>query len=143
MPAAVLVLLILGGIAFDFAHLYLAKRELIALAESAANDAVTFGADPASVRRGEGYVLIDDRVVSSVRQSIALHAPDLHLVAEPLVEMESPTRVRVTLRATIDYVFTKAVPGARDGETVTVTATAEVRTFAVAARGTWPGTPPA
>ena len=28
MPAAVLVLLVLGGITFDYAHLYLAKREL-------------------------------------------------------------------------------------------------------------------
>jgi Flp pilus assembly protein TadG len=127
MPAAVLVLLILGGIAFDYAHLYLAKRELVALAEGAANDAVTFGADPASVRRGEGFVLDEARIIESVRSSLAVHSPALHLIDEPDVVLETPTRVRVTLRATIDYVFTRAVPGARDAETVTVTATADVR----------------
>jgi len=127
MPAAVLVLLMLGGIAFDYAHLYLAKRELSSVAEAAANDAVTYGVDQASVRRGDGYVLDADLVTRSVVASIATHAPDLHVVGEPEVDFVSPTKVQVTLTARIEYVFTRAIPGARQSETVRVRAQAEAR----------------
>ena len=127
LPAAVLVLLVLGGIAFDYAHLYLGKRELSAVAEAAANDAVTYGVDQAAVRRGDGYVLDPELVERSVAASITTHAPDLHLVGDPTVELVTPTTVRVTLVARIDYVFTKAIPGARSAETVQVRAEAEAR----------------
>ena len=127
MPAAVLVLIVLGGIAFDYAHLYLAKRELSSLAESAANDAVTFAADEAAVRRGDGYVLDPALVARSVGASTAHRAADLHLVGQPTVQLLSTTAVRVTITARIDYVFTKAIPGARTSETVTVSATADAQ----------------
>lgn len=127
MPAAVLILVILGGITFDFAHLYLAKRELTSLAEGAANDAVTYGLDQASVHRGEGYALDPDRVVTAVEASVDTHSPDLHLIGSPRVEIVSPSEVRVTITARIDYVFTRAVPGAPNAETVTVAATADAR----------------
>jgi Flp pilus assembly protein TadG len=127
MPAAVLVLLMLGGIAFDYAHLFLAKRELSSVAEAAANDAVTHGVDLAAVRRGDGYVLDPNLVVDSVTVSVADHSPDLHFIGNPQVEMLSPTEVRVTITASIDYVFTRAVPGTPGSATVTVTATADAR----------------
>jgi Flp pilus assembly protein TadG len=127
MPAAVLVLLMLGGIAFDFAHLFLAKRELSSLAEAAANDAVTHGVDQAAVRRGDGFVLDPDLVVDSVVAAVANHSPALHLVGLPKVEIVSPTAVSVTITASIDYVFTRAVPGAPGVATVTVSATADAR----------------
>lgn len=127
VPAAVLVLFILGGIAFDYAHLYLARRELTSLAEGAANDAATFGVDEAAVRRGDGFVLDPERVAASVTASVEQHSPALHLVGPPEVELVSPTQVRVTLTARVDYVFTKAVPGAAHDATVTVHATADAR----------------
>ena len=127
MPAAVLVLLMLGGIAFDYAHLFLAKRELSSVAEAAANDAVTHGVDQASVRRGDGFALDAALVVDSVAASVADHSPDLHFIGDPQVEMLSPTEVRVTITASIDYVFTRAVPGVAKAATVTVTATADAR----------------
>jgi len=127
MPAAVLVLIMLAGIAFDYSHLYLAKRDLASLADSAANNAVTHGVDQASIRRGDGYALDPDLVQRSVVASIAVHSRDLHLVGEPEVEMLTPTQVRVTLVARIDFVFTKAVPGVRDSETVRVTSVADAR----------------
>ncbi|MEY2430843.1 MAG: hypothetical protein QOC92_568 [Acidimicrobiaceae bacterium] len=128
MPAAVLVLLMLGGIAFDYAHLYLAKRELSTVAEAAANDAVTHGVDQAAVRRGAGYVLDPALVVDSVTASVATHSPELHFIGAPQVEIVSPTQVRVTIVASIDYVFTRAIPGTPGSETVRVTAIAEART---------------
>jgi Flp pilus assembly protein TadG len=99
MPAAVLVLFILGAITFDYAHLYLAKRELQAAAESAANDAVTFGVDQAAVRRGRGIDLDDQLVVQAVEASLAAHGAGLHLVAPPDVERVGATQVRVTVAA--------------------------------------------
>ena len=127
MPAAVLVLLMLGGIAFDYAHLFLAKRELSSVVEAAANDAVTHGVDQAAVRRGDGFVLDPARVVASVAASVADHSPELHFVGDPLVEIVSATEVRVTITASIDYVFTRAVPGAPGSATVKVVATADAR----------------
>ena len=127
MPAAVLVLIMLAAIAFDYSHLYLAKRDLTSLADAAANNAVTYGVDQASIRRGDGYVLDPDLVERSVVASIGVHSRDLHLVGEPLVELVTPTEVRITLVARIDYVFTRAVPGARDSETVRVTSIADAR----------------
>src|SRR3954449_13306666 len=121
MPAAVLILVILGGITFDYAHLYLAKRELTSLAEGAANDAVTYGLDQASVHRGDGYALDPERVTAAVDASISTHSADLHLEGPPKVVMLGPTEVRVTITARIDYVFARALPAASDGETVTVT----------------------
>jgi len=127
MPAAVLVLIVLAAIAFDFSHLYLAKRDLASLADAAANNAVTYGVDQASIRRGDGYALDPDLVEQSVAASVAVHSPDLHLVGEPTVELVTPTEVRVTIVARIDFVFTRAVPGANDSETVRVTSVADAR----------------
>jgi len=127
MPAAVLVLIMLAGIAFDFSHLYLAKRDLASLADAAANNAVTHGVDEASIRRGDGFALDPELVEQSVVASIAVHSPDLHLIGDPSVELIGPTKVRVTLVARIDYVFTRAVPGANDSETVRVTSVADAR----------------
>ena len=110
-----------------YAHLYLARRELSTVAEAAANDAVTHGVDQAAVRRGEGFVLDPDRVVDSVIASVATHSPALHMVGDPRVQLLSPTEIRVTITARIDYVFTRAVPGAADDAAVTVTATADAR----------------
>jgi Flp pilus assembly protein TadG len=127
MPAAVLVLIMLAGIAFDFSHLYLAKRDLASLADAAANNAVTYGVDEASIRRGDGFALDPGLVEQSVAASVAVHSPDLHLIGEPTVELISPTEVRVILVARIDFVFTGAVPGAKDSETVRVTSVADAR----------------
>jgi len=127
MPAAVLVLLILGGIAFDYAHLFLARRELSSLAEAAANNAVTRGVDQAAVRRGDGFVLDPGLVVDTVIASVSTHARDLHIVGDPKVDLVTPTEVRVTITARIEFVFTRAVPGAAQDATVTVSATADAR----------------
>ncbi len=121
------MLIVLGGIAFDYAHLFLAKRELSAVAEAAANDAVTHGVDQAAVRRGDGYQLDPERVVDSVMASVAGHSPTLHFIGDPRVEIIGATEVRVTITASIDYVFTRVARGAKSAELVTVTATADAR----------------
>ena len=61
MPAAVLIVMVLGAIAVDLTAVRLGQRELIAAAGDAANDAVTVGLDEAALRSGQGYRLDPDR----------------------------------------------------------------------------------
>jgi Flp pilus assembly protein TadG len=126
MPAAVLVLLVLAAITFDYAHLYLAKRDLQAAAESAANDAVTFGIDQAAVRRGAGVSLDQDRVARAVEASLAARGTGLHLVTPPDVESIGAARVRVTIAGRVDFVFVGAVPGVARSSIVRASASATV-----------------
>jgi len=126
MPAAVVVLLILSAITFDYAHLYLAKRELQAAAESAANDAVTFGIDSAAVRRGLGAHLDDRLVLQAVDASIGAHGVGLHLIAPPDVERVGATQVRVTVAGRVDFAFVGVVPGVARSSVVHASALATV-----------------
>src|SRR4051794_13404548 len=107
MPAALLVLFVLAAITFDYAHLYLARQELVTAAEAAANDAVAV--DPADA---------DDVIADALADR-----DDLHLVEPPIVEVLDPSTVRVTLVADVRYVFAPAIPGAPHDATVRVTAT--------------------
>ena len=124
VPAGFLVLLILAAITFDYSHLYLAKRELTAVAEAAAQDAVTYGVDQASLRAGDGVRLDRARVDDAVAQALAAHGRDLRITRVEAVVV-SDTQVTVTITATISYVFVRAVPGAAKGATVTARATAD------------------
>jgi uncharacterized membrane protein len=126
MPAAILVLFILSAITFDYAHLYLAKRDLQAAAESAANDAVTFGVDQAAVRRGRGVHLDDQLVVQAVEASLAAHGDGLHLVARPMVERIGVTQIRVTVAGRVDFAFVGVVPGVARSSIVRASALATV-----------------
>ena len=107
MPAALLVLFVLAAITFDYAHLYLARQELVTAADAAAHDAVVI--DPS-------------RAEDVVNEALA-GRDDLHLVAPPVVEVLGPSTVRVTLVADVRYVFAPAIPGAPHGAEVRVTAT--------------------
>ena len=125
VPAGFLVLLMLGAIAFDYSHIYLAQRQLASSAEAAANDAVTYAVDEGAFRSGEGYQLDPALVEDAVTQSLAAHGISGVRVDAPVVEILSPTRVRVTLTGTVDHVFVKAVPGVPREARVRASATAE------------------
>ena len=124
VPAGFLVLLILASITFDYSHLYLAKRELTATAEAAAQDAVTQGVDQARLRAGDGVHLDEQRVDDAVALALAAHGRDLHIVSARAI-LVSDTEVQVELVATISYVFVRAFPGAPHDATITVRATAD------------------
>ena len=126
VPAAIVVLFILGAITFDYAHLYLAKRDLQVAAESAANDAVTFGVDQAAVRRGQGVDLDDQLVARAVEASLATHGAGLHLVAGPDVERIGDTQVRVSVAGRVDFAFVGVVPGVARSSIVRASALATV-----------------
>ena len=71
MPAAVLIVMVLGAIAVDLTAVRLGQRELIAAAGDAANDAVTIGLDEAALRAGEGYRIDAARAEGAVLDALA------------------------------------------------------------------------
>jgi hypothetical protein len=132
MPAAVLVVLVLGAIAADLSHVHNRKRELIAVANSIANDAATRGIDVERLRAGTGReapfspAMIGPRLDDSVRRSVEVHrGPDRPIDVDASYEVGTDGRtIRVTLRERVDYIFAKAIPGAPDSIEISATGSA-------------------
>jgi hypothetical protein len=120
MPAAVLIVLVLAAIAMDLSLLHLARRELIAAAEAAANDAVTFGLDEARYRRGDGYQLDPARARRAVVQALVARGLADDLTQPPRVVVAATT-VEVSLAMRVDFVFARALPGLDHHATVSAT----------------------
>ncbi len=122
VPAAVLVLVILGAIAVDFSVAFLGQRELISAAGAAANDAATAIAERRFYQGGgadeAGTVVLDeDRAARVVNQALAARAPRGVMIGDVNV-YPSGGQVCVLLRGRVDYVFAPAVPGMADGASV-------------------------
>lgn len=129
MPAAVLIVIVLGSIAVDFAIAFLGEREALGLATAAANDAATAGLDEA-VFRDTGEFAIDEdrarRVVDATLEASSSELRDIEVdVSFPVVD--GVEAVRVEVAGTVDYVFAEAIPGAPDSIRVEATATAVAR----------------
>jgi Putative Flp pilus-assembly TadE/G-like len=127
MPAALLVLLLLAAIAVDTTTEYLARRELAAAADAAANDAVTFGLDEARFRETGEFVLDSARAEEAVRRALAARAGGVvdRAAIDVATDPEEGT-VTVTLRSTAHLVFSPIVPGAPHDVDVVARATADV-----------------
>ena len=128
VPAAVLVLVILGAIAVDFSVAFLGQRELTSAAAAAANDAATAISEETFYgERGDraaGSIRIDEgRARRVVDQALAARAPRGVEVIDRTVE-PSGGQVCVVLSGRVDYVFARAVPGMAHGTTVRGPATA-------------------
>ena len=101
MPAAVMIVVMLLGIAVDESRVFLARRERADRAATAANDAVTRGLDLNRFRADGTYVLSPAAVEDSVAATLA--AADVSApVDSPRVSVDSngPT-VTVTLTANL------------------------------------------
>jgi hypothetical protein len=122
MPAAVLVVVLLGAVTVDASVAYLGRRELASAAVAAANDAVTFGVDEQTYYAGGGYTLSPARVRRAVDDAVAAS----HVLAHDIsvaVGIDG-RRVTVTLEGDVDYVFGRAFPGAPHAVHVVARATA-------------------
>lgn len=132
VPAAVLVLIILGAIAVDFAIAFLGQRQLSSLAAAAANDAATaalsderFYGDTAGAGADAGDIQIDEGAAQRLaQQAVDRRSPGgLHNV--DVVDARAVGRqVCVRLRGDVEYIFAKAIPGAAHRTTVEGTAVA-------------------
>lgn len=113
MPAAVLIVVILGGIAVDSAVVFTAQRELVSAAQAAANDAAAYGINENAFRAGQGYVLDPARVEQAIVRSLisdGVHARHRWHAQGGLIVVE--------LDEEVAGVFVHAIPGGRHETTV-------------------------
>jgi Flp pilus assembly protein TadG len=128
VPAAVLVLVVLGSIAVDFAIAFLGQRELTGAAAAAANDAAAAAISDATFYRGSGpdsdRIEVDDEAARGVVDA-AVRARAPRGVAVTGVSVQAPgAQVCVTLRGEVEYLFAKALPWAPHKASVEGRATA-------------------
>lgn len=123
VPAAVLVLFVLGSIAVDHSIAFLAQRELTGAAAAAANDAATAALSDNAFYQGRGdrrpgSVEIDGAEATRlVDRALAARVPSA--VRDVVARVEAAgTQVCVTLTGRVELIFAKALPGAPRGITV-------------------------
>jgi Flp pilus assembly protein TadG len=125
MPAAVLVFVVLGAIAVDFAVAFLGEREVSNAAAAAANDVAGAALDRERFY-ADGAVRLDPATADEVGRS-AVAAAGLDDLDEVDVRVEvaadAPV-VTVTVSARVRYLFAKALPRGPDGARVEASATA-------------------
>jgi hypothetical protein len=126
MPAAILIVLVLGAIAVDLTAIRLGQRELIAAAGDAANDAVTVGLDESALRRGDGYRIDPGRAETAVLAALDAKGLLDDLAEPPTVIVSGTDTVEVRLARRVPHVFARALPGGADDELVRATVTARV-----------------
>lgn len=112
VPAGVLVLVVLGAVAVDFALAFLGQRELTGAAAAAANDAATAGlSDAAFYGSDQGPVVLDaaraERVAAAAVQARRPRGVEVTSVA---VRVEGPL-VCVAVVGRVPYLFAPVVPG--------------------------------
>lgn len=123
MPAGVMIVLLLGAIAFDLSLVFLRQRQASSLAIDVANDVATAALDEAAFRR-DGVFRLDPERAESLGVEL-VGASDLRAIVEVVeVDVVGPDEVTVRVVLQVDYVFARAIPGSSDGTTVTASATA-------------------
>ena len=121
MPAAVMILVVLGALAVDFTAVHLRQRELENAADAAANDAAAAAVDQ-QLLRSTGELAIDPQLARSVVvESVgARNLPEANIAGATAIGNE----VTVTLTMSVDYIFAKAV--GLDGIDLTATGSASL-----------------
>jgi len=120
MPAAVLIMLILGAIVIDLTVYRMRASELDNLATSAANDAAGQLAD-GSIYEGGGPTIARDVAERVVAESLAARDLDGVWVRDITVQ---PDSVSVSLGSEVEMIFAKALPGSGRTRELTALATA-------------------
>lgn len=122
MPAAVLVVVVLGAVAVDRAVIFGAQRDLVATAQAAANDGAGLGVSVGELRDQGEVRTAGDRIERAVALSVS-GTDDLESVSWSI---EGDLLV-VRLERRVELVFAKGVPGAGATQVVTATARSELR----------------
>ncbi|MEJ7584494.1 MAG: hypothetical protein WKF43_10520 [Acidimicrobiales bacterium] len=124
MPAAVLVVIVLGAIAIDQSVVFIHHRDLVAGAEAAANDAATFGIDQGAFY-DDGSISYDSaRTYAAARAALELR--QVRVRSLDVSVSADGERLVVTLISDAESIFAKAIPGAPSRTTVTATASARL-----------------
>lgn len=123
MPAGVLIVLLLGAVAFDMSLVYLRQRQASSLAVDLANDLATAALDETAFRAGDGYRLDPNAAEVLGRRMIVASGLAQHVRALE-IDVLGPDEVHVRVVLDVRYVFARSIPGADDGTTVTASASA-------------------
>src|SRR4051794_38612130 len=116
MPAAVLVFVVLGAIAVDFAVAFLGEREVSNAAAAAANDVAGAALDRDRLY-ADGALRLDPQAADRAGRSAVAAAglDDLDDIQVRVDVAADEPVVTVTVSARVRYVFAKALPGGPDG----------------------------
>jgi hypothetical protein len=130
MPAAVLVVIVLGAIAVDLSAIYIGQRDLVAGAQAAANDAAAYGiSEEAFYTSSGGEIRYDEgRVRTAVNRAIS--ARGITPTSGPSISYETTAdgmRVVVSFTDDVPYIFAKAIPGTPGTSSVRAEASALLR----------------
>jgi hypothetical protein len=111
MPAAVLVLVMLGSIAVDSAVAFLGQRELDNFTASAASTAASAGLDKAAFY-GDQRIVIDPQqaadIAATLQAQIGSGVHDVHVTVTV-----NGNEVTVAATGVVDDILAKALPGVR------------------------------
>ena len=126
-PAAFLVVVVLGAITVDVALVQARARELQAVADSAASDALA--ALDVDTLRADGVVALDPARVRAIAETTVTAGPlpgatvvEVALGADPLGRPE----VAITVRFTVELVMAPAIPSGPRSTTLTRTGRAVI-----------------
>jgi len=122
MPAAVLIMVVLGAVCVDRAVIFGAQRELVATAQAAASDAASLGVDIDRLR-ADGGVEPD---LDEMAHAVALATAGVPAGTTVTWDLRGGT-VDVHLERDVKLVFSPGVPGGRHTTHVEATASAELR----------------
>lgn len=122
MPAAVLIMIVLGALAVDRAIVFGAQRELVSTAQSAANDAAGLGVDIDRLRVN-GRVEVDPEAIDD---AVGLATASIDPGTSVTWELRGDVVV-VRLERDVRLVFAPGIPGAAGTQHVVAVGTAELR----------------
>ena len=116
MPAALLIVFVLGSISIEFATVSMRQRALYNAADAAANDAATYAIDRV-VLRSTGEVVLDPALVEEA-VTLSLRAQGVELAKAPRIELSVDRKtIHLELVQNVPYVIARALPGS-DGTIV-------------------------
>lgn len=112
VPAGLLIVILLGAVAFDVSRLYVARRELVDIAASAASDAAARAIDPAPYRAGGELRWSQARAEVAVREALDRRGVAGQVrAAVALVPAPDGPRVEVVLESDVRWLFARGLPG--------------------------------
>ena len=112
LPAALLVLLILGAVAVDAAVAFMGQREAAALAASAAGDGIVAAADADAFYTDEGALVLDPERLQAAAEAVVADTQSSALEVtgvEATCEDTDGLEVTVRVDGVVGVVFSPAV----------------------------------
>lgn len=111
-PVGLVIVILLGAIAVDLGNVWLQQRRLADAADSAANDAVTYGVDQGVLRTTGELVLDPARVRRAVDRSVRAHElPDSTASAAVTIgaNADGDPTIEVRIRGDAPLIFGRIV----------------------------------